>query len=146
VKYELVHDHPRYKYRLTDDYMVGIEVPQEISVETEWASLHNGLLVLTKGYMWNGPNFVRDTVDALRASLVHDAGYNLMAEGLLKKKPWKKVFDKAFYRVLRKDGMGWFMAKVYFRAVRIFGRPTRMFSPLFTSRHKGWLALDRRDS
>lgn len=46
-----------------------------------------GLMILEKGYAWNGPNFLAvHTERSIIGSLPHDGGYQLIALGLLPEK------------------------------------------------------------
>jgi hypothetical protein len=57
----------------------------------------------------------------MRAALVHDAGYQLMREGLLPIE-YKGYFDELFFKILREDGMSWIRAVIWLRAVQGFGK------------------------
>jgi len=81
----------------------------------------NGMLILNAGYAWNGPNkpAIR-TKNFIRGSLVHDALYQLMQEGLLSEE-WREIADRELQRICIEDGMWKVRAWWVYRAVRDFG-------------------------
>ena len=123
-------EHDRYKYQLLDPFEHVITTPmpsQRFIVARDhegkaWATLRDGILNLRAGYAWNGPDVITDTVNMQRASLVHDAGYQLIAKGLLPKRPFKKVFDHEFKRLMKLDHVPWYRRAYAFVAVRLFGK------------------------
>jgi hypothetical protein len=79
------------------------------------------ILEIENHYGWNGASGPAiDTRETMRASLVHDALYQLIREGYLPKEMRKRA-DKEFYKICREDGMSWFRAQYFYRAVRMFG-------------------------
>lgn len=128
-------DHPRYKYRLTKSYHHALHnVPDSAKASIDdpsgdecWVRMDGNYLFLREGYAWNGPDVVRDRKDLMRASLVHDAGYQLIAGGHIPKKPWKRHFDNAFARIARADGLPWFLVAVVWAAVRVGGGATTKY-------------------
>jgi len=81
----------------------------------------DGVLHVSKDYAWDGPSGPTiDTPDFMRASLVHDALYQLMSEGYISKK-FRKHADQLFFNILREDKMPWFRAAYSWLAVRLFG-------------------------
>lgn len=74
-----------YRYQLTERVFVQTSIRPDEDIITEYVSLlKSGLMILEKGYAWNGPNFpaVR-TERSIIASLPHDGGYQLIELGLL---------------------------------------------------------------
>lgn len=123
-KYFEPFDHERYKYVLIRDYhhtLLNVFEPVNAVIEGNWARLENNYLFLRKGYAWNGPDVIRDRNDLMRASLVHDAGYQLIAGEHLPIKPWKLKFDNAFGCIAREDGLPWFLLPIVYGGVRIGG-------------------------
>ena len=116
-----------FLYQLSEDYIHQLggnldNIP--VGVLTEWLCLTQaGVLTIKQGYAWNGGNFpARDTKNAMRAYLVHDAGYQLTRFGLLSRDIWRPLWDKEFKRVLREDKVSRFRAWYLHRGVRIGGR------------------------
>ena len=91
-------------------------------------TLHeSGELRLNKGYVWDfGSGPAIDTPGMVRASLVHDAFYELMVLGYL---PWsyRKPADKLLKRMLREVGVGRMRSQWVYLGVR-YGYPlTQLF-------------------
>ena len=112
----------RWKYRLAQDYKVHIgffETKAERGNNYVW--LDHGLLTIYKGYAWDGPSGpVMDTPKWMRASLAHDALYQLIREGHLPRSLRKKV-DELMYEQLVEDGMWKARARWFYAGIRIFG-------------------------
>lgn len=131
MQYEIIR-HPRYKYRLVNGEVITLyhfEPYESGSIPDNWVRIDHGRMYLRKGYAWNGLDIAVDTPAALRASLVHDAGYNAIAAGAVSKRPWKKHFDKEFLRVAREDGTSLFRALYMYCAVRLFGGARGVYKP-----------------
>ena len=117
-----------YKYQLTQEYSYPILI-QTPMFKSDWITLsrsdnmfQQGMeLKIHKGYAWDGPSGPAfDTLNFMRASLVHDAIYQLIREGGLPE--WyRHEGDKHLYRICREDGMSWLRAKLVYIGVRIFG-------------------------
>ena len=69
-----------------------------------YMKLSSGFLTIRKGYAWDGASGVPDNPDNMRASLFHDALYQLMRLGLLDRK-YKDVADRLFRQICLQDGM-----------------------------------------
>lgn len=128
-------EHSKYKYQLDEmhEHLTRNYEPiaQNIGVKGNWVGmLRSGVLIFRPGYMWDGPSGpALDTVNMLRASLVHDGIYQLIADGLLPKAPWKKLADREFHAVMRQDCVpGWRALYAYY-AVRIFGNARDKYRP-----------------
>lgn len=81
----------------------------------------DGWLTVWPGYAWDGASGPAvDTADFIRASLVHDALYQAIAEGLLAPS-WRKAADQALVRLAAEDGMPWLRRQWVYAAVRWFG-------------------------
>jgi len=76
------------------------------NITTDYIDLYaNGVMIVRKGYAWDGASGPTwDSKNSMRGSLFHDAGYQLMREGVLPL-TCKNYFDEEFYRLLIKDGM-----------------------------------------
>ncbi len=111
----------KFKYQLEEDYVVKTRVYPEEDVELEHAILHKtGLLVIRKGFAWDGSTWALDRVKSRRGSLIHDVLYRMMNLGLLAWS-WKPAADFEYYKALIEDGFWKRWANVRFRAVRMFG-------------------------
>lgn len=78
-------------------------------------------LCLKAGYAWDGASGPTwDTKSSMRGSLVHDAGYQLMRNGLV---PREQQFewDNELERVCIEDGMWRVRASIWERMVNRFG-------------------------
>ena len=109
-----------YKYQLAEDYSIQTGYRLESEVDEDFIKLTGGgLLTVKKGYAWDGPTGVPDDPKAMRASLVHDALYQLMRRESLDHRKHRKMADKLFRRICRKDGDSF--VDLQYRAVRFFG-------------------------
>ena len=83
----------------------------------------DGHLTIFAGYAWDGasgPTY--DSKSSMRASLVHDAGYQLIRLGMLPHDT-RKQWDELFHRICVEDGMWKPRAWLWFNAVRGFADP-----------------------
>ncbi len=111
-----------YKYRLKETYDQPLTWGLLQIYEGKFLVLAHGILTLKPGYMWDGPSGPTvDTENFIRASLVHDALYQLIREGVLPIKPYRKKADKLLLEICEKDGMSWFRRRYVYYAVRQFG-------------------------
>jgi hypothetical protein len=119
-----IHYRAGFKYQL----MTGISLLTPIcgdwdTVHNQWVQLtSSGRLTISPGYAWDGASGpTKDTKDSMRASLIHDAFYQLMREGLLDLS-YREDVDNYFWYLLREDGMNYVRAWYWWRAVRRFAR------------------------
>ncbi len=114
-----------YKYQLADDYEIVIDIIPKSDIQTEFIELDKmGSLVVKSGYAWDGPSGpVIDTEENMRASLVHDALYQLMRHGFLNTRTHRKSADQLFKDICIQDGVSNFTASAYYKALRRFGKP-----------------------
>lgn len=118
-----------YKYQLHKDYMVRLPLsffPKELEdkvVNTYLISLDpGGKLTIRRGYAWDGPSGPTiDTPSFMRASLVHDALYQLMRHGHLPRS-CRKGADKFLRFMAVEDGMWHWRANCVYNALRWAGR------------------------
>lgn len=81
----------------------------------------NGILEVGPGYWWDGPSGpALDTVNFLRASLIHDVLYDLIGRRALHKK-YRKTADRILREVAKTDGMPLWRRTYAYVAVRLFG-------------------------
>ncbi len=111
-----------YKYQLYEDYEVQTKIIPIQDVRTRFLDLtERGLLTIRAGYAWDGPSGPAiDTATFMRASLVHDALYQLIREGFLER-GWRDEADNEMRRICVEDGMSRFRAWYAYHAVSVFG-------------------------
>jgi len=91
-----------YKYQLTETMRFKVDI--KASVKSDFIQLDaNGNLKISKGYAWDGASFIKDRQTNMRASLVHDALYQLMREGHINFTRWREA-DLEFDKLLKIDG------------------------------------------
>lgn len=114
-----------YKYQLAEGYKIDIAIKPKQDIKTEFINLDvNGELTIKQSYAWDGPSGpVIDTKENLRASLVHDALYQLMRNKELVTSTHRKAADQIFKDLCKMDGVSNFRASMYYKALRKFGRP-----------------------
>jgi len=112
-----------YKYQLAEDFAVQSYIYSNETITTEYIRLSKeGYLVVKKGYAWDGPSgLARDTLSFMRASLAHDALYQLFRMGQLSS-IWRSSADKLLHTLCLKDGMWKVKAWLAYRTVRKFAR------------------------
>lgn len=114
-----------WKYKTDTLFVERVSIFPEVHIITEHIELSpDGKLAIKAGYAWDGPSGpALDTPSGMRASLVHDALYQLMRMGLL---PilWRKEADLELRRIAREDGMSFTRARYWYWAVRMFATKT----------------------
>ena len=112
-----------YKYQLKSTYMVHTTIKPKEMVANRFTTLYrSGLLFIVRGYAWDGPSGPAiDTPSFMQASLVHDALYQLMREGLVDIN-YRKDADLMLYKLARQDGMWKLRALWTYWAVRRFAK------------------------
>lgn len=124
-----------WKYKTTSVFTyLSNFCPIDGDFSEEFISLdRDGHLTIKEGYCWDGASGpAKDSPSIMRASLVHDALYQLMREGILLRRNRQRA-DKILYILCREDGMSWLIAKGIYCAVRLFGHnaslPTKTEAP-----------------
>ncbi len=85
----------------------------------------SGHLLIADGYAWDGPSGpVVDTKENMRASLVHDALYQLMCQRHLSAKTHKDAADKLFKKICIQGGVPPATAKIYYLGLKPGGKPS----------------------
>lgn len=117
IKYKKVN----YKYKLEEPYLIQTGILNyDVFIPTLIMLEPGGMLLIKPGYAWDGPSGpTLDTKNFMRASLCHDALYQLMRTKLLPE-TCREQADKLMYRHLEEDGMGWFRRQYVFHALRNF--------------------------
>lgn len=113
-----------YKYQLKKSYSVSVpEMKVANDIVSDFILLRkDGILIIRSGYAWDGPSGpALDTKNFMRASLVHDALYQLIREGYLEAKIHKPLADKTLKTMCLQDGMSRLRAALVYNAVKYFG-------------------------
>ena len=115
-----------YKYQLKAGYVVDIGVTPDQPIVGRFLALSvEGKLTIKEGYAWDGPSGpTLDTLNFMRGSLVHDALYQLMREGLLDGHTYRKIADRLLQEMCKEDGMSALRAWGVYRGVRLGGGPS----------------------
>ena len=117
MKYRKLH-HWKYELMEADHVFIADFIPD---CDTEYISIANNRLKCKERYAWDGASFIAfDTRTIMRASLFHDALYNLIKMGKLDKY-YRKYADELFRTICLQDGMLSFRAWYCYQAVRIGG-------------------------
>lgn len=127
----------KWKYQTKVDYTFATEVRAQTATRVakpqrsnplgapdthiEWLTLSpDGLLTVRKHYAWDGVTGFPDLNVLMRASLVHDALYQLIREGQLGAD--RRIdADREFQRLAAQDGFVEPLAAVAYAALRLFG-------------------------
>jgi len=120
-----------YKYQLYETYSVQTNInPIYTEILHGFVRLNvDGMLYINAGYAWDGPSGpTLDDNTNMRGSLVHDALYQLMREGLLSEE-YREQADYELYRICLEDGMNIARASCYYKAVRCFGSSFAAVAP-----------------
>ncbi len=114
-----------YKYQLAEDYTVRISIKPAADINTTFVKLSSGgTLTILGGYAWDGPSGpVIDTSRNMRASLVHDALYQLIRNRKLTRKAHKNPADRLFQKICVEDGVPRPIALAYYHGLRLGGNP-----------------------
>ena len=115
-----------YKYQLAEDYKHQLRI-FGFDIKTAFLILTPaGLLIIKVGYAWDGPSGPTwDSLNSMRASLVHDALYQLMRERHLPLS-YRGYADKVLYDTCIEAGMWKVRAGVWHWAVSRFAGPAAM--------------------
>lgn len=112
-----------YNYQLAEnEYYQSDIMPVGMLADTDWLALDGeGLLTIRAGYAWDGASGpVIHTPENMRASLIHDAYYQLIRLGLVHY-AYRAAADRVYRRVCIEDGMSEARAQSHFLALRLFG-------------------------
>ncbi len=111
-----------YKYQLANGYRNKISVWPEVNINTEFIDLDiDGNLLVRRGYAWDGPSGpVKDTKKNIRASLEHDALYQLMRQEELDLEFYREAADKQFIATCKIDKVWRLKRWLDYRGLRRF--------------------------
>lgn len=109
-----------YKYELLETYFQDTGIRPAEYIVTRFIYLDpSGTLAIKGGYAWDGPSGPTiDTRNSLRASLVHDALYQLMREGFLGQEHRQRA-DEILRDTAAEDGMPKWRSSLWYYAVRL---------------------------
>lgn len=111
----------KYKYQLCEEYHIPVDLPDS-EAGAHWTYISSGVLVVSRWYAWDGPSGpVRDRRNVMRASLVHDALYQLIREGTIPD-TCRNQADQIFRDLCIEDGVPRWLARIYYRGLRAFGK------------------------
>ena len=111
----------KYKYILQS----AVEIQAKVKVDKEstigpLTIRPDGYLLIQPGYAWDGATGCPDFNSILYPSLIHDAMYQLMREGVLNSETDRKIADQLLRDLCIKKGMGKAVAMLVYYAVRLF--------------------------
>lgn len=112
-----------YRYRLEQRYSCPLQYipPNTGGNAFVWIDA-DGNLLIEKNYAWDGASGPAiNTKNFVRGSLVHDALYQLIREGILPAS-YRKDADKILRQIVLEDGMWQIRALWVYAAVRMFGQ------------------------
>lgn len=115
-----------YKYQLSTDYSIQLDIPAEdihlCSLESDYLVLtEEGILTVKSGYAWDGPSGPTYDFDSfMRGSLVHDALYQLMREEVIPAS-YKKYADKLLKTHCLEDNMLLGLANMVYFFINRYG-------------------------
>lgn len=120
-------DKPWYRktsrgYRLLKDLTVHTDIFPRSFVQTQYVNLTStGVLLIKRGWEWDGATMAFDTEDFKLPSCVHDALYYLIQSGLIDSRH-RKAADDLMLRFCRFTKMPWPRRGWTWLGVRVFGR------------------------
>jgi hypothetical protein len=105
---------------LAEGYEVKLSITPKSDINTDFIALDvAGNLLVKRGYAWDGPfGPVKDNRENMRASLVHDALYQLMRSEEISARTHRKAADKIFKKMCKNDGVSNLAASTYYKALR----------------------------
>ena len=131
----------RYSWKYTlgrDDFFIA-HMPGAKPYSGQWLEIipisgDRAQVRITQGYSWDGCSIVPDAPGTKAASCLHDALYQFASDISA---AWGVsvgvvigLADDAFLEIMRRDHSP--VAGLYYAGVRVFGRPYRFFSSLFS--------------
>lgn len=115
-----------YKYQLAFSFRQKTNIKPLENIKLPFLELSSaGYLNIKVGYAWDGPSGpVIDTKRKMRASLVHDAFYQLRRNKFLSERDMIAA-DMLFKNICIEDGLASWRAHLYYKALRRFGMRAR---------------------
>ena len=122
---EVIEYRNGYKYQLAKEasFNLAIEVGGMMRRCGPFLKLYSsGRVSIDEGYAWDGCSGpTKDDETNQRGGLYHDAGYQLIRNGLLDAEQFRPIMDEVLHQTCLEDGMNRFRAWYYFKAVKKFG-------------------------
>ncbi len=114
-------DASNYKYQLVEDWLTHTGILGAAARIPGFITLaHDGVLTVHRGYAWDGASGPTiDTKSSIRASLAHDAIYQLERAGHLGQE-WRDKADEILRDLCIEDGMWEWRANLWLWTVRKF--------------------------
>lgn len=113
-----------YKYQLASPFSVLTDIWPLEAISIEFVKMDtDGTLHILPGYAWDGATGVIDSREIMRASLVHDALYQLMRGNYLDRHAWRERADNLLRSLCLEDGMLHAFAELAYQGVRLLGNP-----------------------
>ena len=109
-----------YKYQLYEQYQIALPwLKGYPDYAADFLQVNGDTLIIEKGYAWDGASGPTwDSKSSIRASLVHDAAYQMMRVGVLPEAA-RKYADQTLYTLCVEDGMFRPRAWAWYQAVRL---------------------------
>lgn len=119
-----------HSYLLAESWWVKTPIVNQAAEIPKYARLlEHGTLEIFAGYWWDGPSGPAfDTKDFMRASLAHDALYQMLRNGKLHESVRKQA-DRLMYDLCREDGMSSVRAWWCLQGVRKFAGYAAKYKP-----------------
>ena len=111
-----------WKYENAEDVILSTGLKTEHYYNSPFLLMScNGILTIRPGYRWDGASAIAiDTANIMLPSLVHDALYQLIREGVLKPDDRQRC-DKIMYELNIERGMAKIRASSIYYALRAGG-------------------------
>jgi hypothetical protein len=108
-----------FRYQLHSTYSIRLPwLAGQPDYHAEFLAVQGDLLTIDAGYAWDGPSGPTwDSKNSMRASLVHDALYQLMRIGVLPE-DCRAAADDVLYNLCVEDGMFKWRAWAWWKGVR----------------------------
>ena len=112
----------KYKYKLHKHYYIKVDIETTDKFNTnKWLGINSdGELYIYEGYTWDGATCAINTRNFMIGSLVHDALYQLIREGIIDKS-YKDKCDRILHDICRDCGMSKIRAWWVLEGVKRFG-------------------------
>lgn len=127
--YSLTNLEDNYELTLIRPYTNYFLLLKDCNFKIDYVEIDTyGNLYIKDRYSWDGISFklIETTFNLREASLVHDALYQCLREGL--DFTYKQIADRIFYNLLLDAGINKFKAWVMYQAVSLFA-PKSTYTP-----------------